>query len=658
MRFHPKNLIHLLKSFLLKSRRQRQVALFILDIFTFAVAIQLAIVLRFEGSPPLSFMAQAKWHVLMLMGIQAAVFPSLGIYKPLLRYSHVGLIFVISKAVTLSTLLMIASTYFLGDWPLARSVVIINALLVLVLVVAGRILLSYGIRSYSRNASRQKHSRQQLQRLLVYGAGGAGAELLQSLKHHPTYTIVGFVDDAPDKHYASLDGYRIYPHEKIQPLWVDNVFDLVVLAMPSVAPSQRRQIVRRLQQISVPVKTVPHLGSILSGEVKINQIRDIDVADLLGRQEAPPDLPLLQKQIRNRGVLVTGAGGSIGSELCRQIAQQQPRCLVLYELNEYALYQIHQELTETHPTLSIIPCLGNVGDGVYLSAVLRTHQIETLYHAAAYKHVPLLECNVAKGVENNIRGTLSVARCALETAVTQFVLISTDKAVRPTNIMGTTKRVTELIVQALAAQSNHSTCFAIVRFGNVLGSSGSVVPRFRAQIARGGPITLTHRDITRYFMSIPEAARLVIQAGAMAQGGEVFLLDMGEPVKIYDLATQMIRLSGLVPEEDIAIDITGLRPGEKLYEELLISGDNIEQTRHEQIFCSREYFLPWEELLPQLEQLFACAANNDILTLKPLLKKLVPEYAPEQVTAADNKALEPIQSSPQFAQLKTRPLPL
>ena len=312
--------------------------------------------------------------------------------------------------------------------------------------------------------------------------------------------------------------------------------------------------------------------------------------------------------------------------------------MVLYEFNEFALYQIHQELTEAYSETTCVPCLGNVADRQYLTSVLRNYQVETIYHAAAYKHVPLMESNIAKGVENNIRGTLSAARCAMETGVKQFVLISTDKAVRPTNIMGTTKRVAELIVQALSAQPHHSTCFATVRFGNVLGSSGSVVPRFKAQIAKGGPITLTHADITRYFMSIPEAARLVIQAGAMARGGEVFLLDMGQPIKIYDLATQMIRLSGLVPGEDIAIEITGLRPGEKLYEELLISGDDVKQTSHERIYCSEEYYLPWEELHPQLKLLFQSVDDNDTGSLKTMLKQLVPEYTGNPHPSQNNQS--------------------
>ena len=354
-------------------------------------------------------------------------------------------------------------------------------------------------------------------------------------------------------------GTYIYPPKDIDALWKRDRFDTVILAIPSASSTVRRAIVERLKQSGLTIKTIPSLVGILSGQIAINAIQDIDITDLLGREEVPPDIDLLQKQTKGKAVLVTGAGGSIGSELCRQIIQQQPSCLVLYELNEFALYRIHQELTEAYSGIHLVACLGSVTDATYLASILSQHHIETLYHAAAYKHVPLLESNITKAIENNVLGTLTVAQCALQAGVHQFVLISTDKAVRPTNVMGTTKRIAELTVQALASHSVKSTtCFAIVRFGNVLGSSGSVVPRFRKQIAQGGPITLTHRDITRYFMSIPEAARLVIQAGAMAKGGEVFLLDMGEPVRIYDLATQMIRLSGLTPEEDIPI--TNYRP--------------------------------------------------------------------------------------------------
>jgi FlaA1/EpsC-like NDP-sugar epimerase len=644
--------------FLWSKRSHRRLTLKLLDLVTFFVVIQVAMIIRFEALGPEAYILSYMWQMLLLIALQFLCFTAFGMYRAVLRYSSLDLARVAAQAVGASTVTLIAITYFSGNWALSRSVLLINAMLLLIVVVTGRLFLRRWVLSQVNQRKRRSHWKK-LQRVVIYGAGSAGAQLLQALEHHSLYRVVAFVDDDPEVHHsASIDGHRVFPAKHLQNLWVDNKFDLVVLAMPSISPKKRREIIEHLQQFSIPVKTVPDLGGILSGEVKINEIRDIDIADLLGRKEETPNLILLQKQTRDKVVLVTGAGGSIGSELCRQIIQQRPQCLILYELNEFALYQIHQELIEAHPEIPCIPCLGNVVDQAYLSSILRAHQVDTVYHAAAYKHVPLLESNIAKGVENNVRGTCAACHSAIEAGVHQFVLISTDKAVRPTNIMGTTKRVAELIVQALAMRSHHRTQFAIVRFGNVLGSSGSVVPKFRQQIARGGPITLTHRDITRYFMSIPEAARLVIQAGALSKGGEVFLLDMGEPVKIYDLAIQMIRLSGLVPEEDIAIDITGLRPGEKLYEELLISGDNIEQTRHEQIFCSREYFLPWEELLPQLEQLFACAANNDILTLKPLLKKLVPEYTPERGAAADNKVLQPIKSSPQFAQLKTQPLPL
>jgi FlaA1/EpsC-like NDP-sugar epimerase len=646
-----------LEKFLCGKRSHRQLTLKFLDLATFVVVIQIAMIIRFEALGPKAYILSYAWQMLLLITLQFLCFTAFGMYRAVLRYSSLDLARIAAQAVGTSTVTLIAITYFSGNWALSRSILVINAMLLLIVVVAGRLLLKNWVRSRVNQSKRRSHCKK-LQRIVIYGAGSAGAQLLLALEHHSLYRVVAFVDNNPEVyHSSSINGHKIFPAHHLQNLWVDNTFDLVVLAMPSISPKKRREIIENLQQFSIPVKTVPDLGSILSGEVKINEIRDIDIADLLGRKEETPDLVLLQKQTRNKGVLVTGAGGSIGSELCRQIIQQRPRCLILYELNEFALYQIHQELTEAYPEITCVPYLGNVVDQVYLSSVLRTHRIETLYHAAAYKHVPLLESNIARGVENNVRGTCAACHSAIEAGVGQFVLISTDKAVRPTNIMGTTKRVAELIVQALAAQSYHHTQLAIVRFGNVLGSSGSVVPRFRKQIAQGGPITLTHPDITRYFMSIPEAARLVIQAGALAKGGEVFLLDMGEPVKIYDLATQMIRLSGLVPEEDIAIEITGLRPGEKLYEELLISGDNIRQTRHEQIFCSQEYFFPWEELLPQIELLFARAANNDILALKQLLKKLVPEYTLEHASTAGSVALKPTRATTNLVQLKPNPVP-
>ncbi|MEO0536508.1 MAG: nucleoside-diphosphate sugar epimerase/dehydratase [Cyanobacteria bacterium P01_A01_bin.123] len=624
-------------------RRTRRLILKLLDLSIFLLSVYFASAIRLESFLPLSFLTEKSWQVFALILFKHVLFNAMGLYKPLLRHSSLVLLRLTARAVAASTISLIALSYFVGDWALSRSVLIIDALLTLTLVISLRLLMRWVIRESIVSKKRQAHPDRRPNRLLIYGAGTAGVQLLQMLSNSHQYKIVGFVDDNPELYQGySIDGFKVYSPKRIKTLYADGCFDTVVLAMPSVSKRIRREICDPIQQLSIPIKTVPSLDRILSGEVTIQAIRDIDVVDLLGREEAKPNPLLMSKQIQDRAVLVTGAGGSIGSELCRQIAQRQPSRLILYELNEFALYKIHQELTEAYPQIKLVPCLGNVTDGRYFRSVLKAHQVRTLYHAAAYKHVPLLESNIAKAIENNVLGTFTVAQCALEFGVQQFVLISTDKAVRPTNIMGTTKRVAELTVQALSAQTKSYTRFAIVRFGNVLGSSGSVVPRFRQQIAQGGPITLTHPDITRYFMSIPEAARLVIQAGAMSKGGEVFLLDMDEPVKIYDLATQMIQLSGLIPEEDIQIKITGLRPGEKLYEELLISGDSVRPTHHPKIYCSQEYFLPWEKLKPRLNQLINNARANNLGIVRALLRLLVPEYKPQNIGPHSLHNLHPV----------------
>ncbi|MGL5035652.1 MAG: UDP-N-acetylglucosamine 4,6-dehydratase family protein, partial [Microcystaceae cyanobacterium] len=366
---------------------------------------------------------------------------------------------------------------------------------------------------------------------------------------------------------------------------------------------RRREIVEYIEKLPIIVKTLPTIAKLMSGEFSINNLRNIDVTELLGREEVQPYPDLLQTNITNKQVLVTGAGGSIGSELCRQIAQLHPKSLVLYEMSEFALYTIEQELHKAYPKLKCFGYLGNVTDELHFRKILRRHQVQTIYHAAAYKHVPIVEANPTLGITNNVQGTLSVAQAAIACEVEKMVLISTDKAVRPTNIMGASKRIAELVIQAFADLKDHQTCFTCVRFGNVLDSSGSVVPLFRRQIAEGQALTVTDSDVTRYFMSIPEAVRLVIQAGAMSQGGEVFLLDMGEPIRIYDLAVQMIRLSGLELGRDIDIQITGLRPGEKLYEELLIDTTKATETLHPRIFCAQEPHLAWSELTSQLEKL-------------------------------------------------------
>jgi len=483
------------------------------------------------------------------------------------------------------------------------------------------------------------------ERVVIYGAGAAGRQLAQALVQDNAFQLVAFVDDDPYLQGQEIQNLKVYSSADLPALLAQKPVNTILLAMPSLDRVARRQILDYLKSFSIPVKSVPGISEILSGRVSINEIQNIDIADLLGREEVLPDPELLRKNVTGKSVLVTGAGGSIGSELCRQVAQQAPQCLVLYELSEFALYNIDIELAETYPMLKRIACLGSVTDPTSLKATLTQYKVDTIYHAAAYKHVPLVEANPAQGIFNNVFGTLTAAQCAIASSVSNFVLVSTDKAVRPTNVMGASKRIAELILQALAEQPETTTRFTIVRFGNVLDSSGSVVPRFRKQIAEGKPITLTHPDATRYFMSIPEAARLVIQAGAMGQGGEIFLLDMGEPVRIYNLALQMIRLSGLTPGRDIEIEITGLRPGEKLHEELLINHTNVSATGHPKIFCAHEAKLSWDVLESCLEALFEKARQADYANIVSQMQSFVPEYQPEtsQLAQASSLATSPQQ---------------
>lgn len=650
--FHKSIKLSLSNCALSGNRWQRSLVLSAIDSAIFAISLYIATAIRFESFLSLTFLAERSEQFFILILIQLLVFRMSGVYQSILRYSGPTLIGRVAKSVLLSTAILIICTYFLSGWALARSVLIINALLTLILVVTIRLALKSLIKkSLSQHSRTQVTLTQAPTRLLIYGAGGAGAELLHALSYNAYYTVVGFIDDNRDlQRKTSIEGLNIYSAAKILTLWRKSRFDSVALAMPSASPSVRHRIITQLQQHSIPVKTVPSLENILSGKVTIQALKDVDITDLLGREEVPPDVELLRKQTAGKVVLVTGAGGTIGAELCRQISAQQPQHLVLYERHEFSLYRIYQELSEQFPAVKLTHCLGSVTDGAFLRLTLNQYRIETVYHAAAYKHVPMLECNVSQGIENNVLGTLITAQSVIESGVQQFVLISTDKAVRPTNVMGASKRVAELIVQALyekaAQDKKNPPQMAIVRFGNVLGSSGSVVPLFRRQIAEGGPITLTHPSVTRYFMSIPEAARLVIQAGAMSQGGEVFLLDMGASVKIYDLAIQMIRLSGLVPDRDIQIEVTGLRPGEKLYEELLIAEGNTCSTRHSKIYCAQEWFISWNALSPKLKQLLNAAQLNDSDAVKGLLQQLVPEYKPSAYKPPDPKQPDPKQPSP------------
>lgn len=495
--------------------------------------------------------------------------------------------------------------------------------------------------------------------VFIYGAGAAGRQLAVALENAGDVEVKGFIDDSLQLQGRTINGTAVYSIDKAKNLIGSFGITDIVLAIPSVDQMRRGEIIETLSCFGVRVRTLPGFNDIASGRIGLTDLHDLNMNDLLGRNEVSADIRLLRKNIYRKTVLVTGAGGSIGSELCRQIIRMAPKALILVENNEHSLYLIYEELklsakkmstlsqnSEGEPNLSdhleldLFPCLASVRDRELMRKILLDYQPDILFHAAAYKHVPLVEQNPSEGIRNNVLGTLNCAQLSLEAKVSHFVLISTDKAVRPTNIMGASKRICELILQALAEHSrlhNPHTLFSMVRFGNVLGSSGSVVPLFRAQIKAGGPITLTHTDVVRYFMTIPEAAQLVIQSSAMASGGDVFILDMGEPVRIYDLALKMVYLSGLMvkdefhPNGDIEIKVTGLRPGEKLYEELLLS-DDPQSTTHPKIMKSHEEFLSLNDLFLALEGLYKVLEGGDFESIRNELKRLVPDYCPEVTT--------------------------
>ena len=473
----------------------------------------------------------------------------------------------------------------------------------------------------------------------IYGAGESGRQLASVLVRSPTYAPILYLDDDANLQNSIVHGMKVYHPKELPDLIPRYAIKQVLLAMPSASITRRREIIDQLEPLPIHVKTIPSLTDLVSGNSSIDNLQEIDIEELLGRVPVMPDEKLLSANIRYKHVMVTGAGGSIGSELCRQIIRLQPAKVVLFESSEFALYQIERELQEfmqhEHLDIPIIPVLGSVQDRQRVEETLRQYRVQTLYHAAAYKHVPMVECNPIEGIRNNTFGTYYTAQAALNTGVERFVLISTDKAVRPPNVMGASKRLCELVLQGFSQISNKTT-FCMVRFGNVLGSSGSVVPLFRRQIREGGPITVTHPDIIRFFMTIPEAAQLVIQAGAMAKGGEVFLLDMGEPVRILDLAKRMIHLSGLQvkneqnPNGDISVEFSGLRPGEKLYEELLIDSD-AEKTAHPRIFKANENCLLWPELEKMLETLQQACEQRNLPQVYTILSDHVQGYSNKNV---------------------------
>ena len=569
------------------------------------------------------------WAILGSLALALPIFVTSGLYRAIFRYAGWQALMAVSKAILVYALMYAAIFTAIGVPGVPRTVGLIQPILLLLAVGASRAFARYWLGDMYQGIVRSMN----LPKVMIYGAGSAGRQLAAALANSHEMRVAGYLDDDPRLQGSVMNGLTIYAPNDLPALVGSLDIHDVLLAIPSASRQRRNEILQQLLQSHVSVRTLPGLTDLAQGRVHVSDLHELDIDDLLGRDAVVPDATLLDKDIKGKTVMVTGAGGSIGSELCRQITKIGPRRLLLLEQSEFALYQIDRELQETSVhSPEVIPLLGSVCDARRLREIMGVRRPDTIYHAAAYKHVPLVEHNPTEGIRNNVFGTLTCAQVAQELGVADFVLISTDKAVRPTNVMGASKRLAEMALQALAAQTV-GTQFTMVRFGNVLGSSGSVVPLFRQQIRDGGPITLTDPDVTRFFMTIPEASQLVIQAGAMAHGGDVFVLDMGEPVKIGDLARRMVELSGLTvrdaenPEGDIEIKVTGLRPGEKLYEELLI-GEDPQPTAHPRIMKAHEKFLAWPELELKLAALQSALDANDVPAMRQLLIDTVVGYQP------------------------------
>jgi FlaA1/EpsC-like NDP-sugar epimerase len=637
-------------------RRQKRLIQVSTDVVLVWAALWLAFFVRLGNFTFVDPLGGHSW----LFGIAPLVaipfFIRFGMYRAVMRYFGNDALMAIAKAVTLSALLLSLAVYWRTDAPklIPRSMVFNYWWLSLVLIGGLRLVMrQYFMGDWFSPDSLTKFRGRDagLPRVAVYGAGAAGNQLVAALRLGRGMHPVAFIDDDPNLYNRSIAGLRVYSPKHIQQMIDETGCNEILLAIPSASRARRREVLEALEHYPLHVRSVPGFMDLASGRVKVEDIQEVDIADLLGRDAVPPQQALFERCIRGKVVMVTGAGGSIGSELCRQILLNKPKVLLLFEHSEFNLYSIHIELERAIERASLpiklVPILGSIRNPDRLLDVMRAWLVETIYHAAAYKHVPMVEHNVAEGVLNNILGTMNTAQAAVQAGVANFVLISTDKAVRPTNVMGSTKRVAEMILQALSRETApvlfdadgavhhvNKTRFTMVRFGNVLGSSGSVIPRFYQQIRSGGPVTVTHPKITRYFMTIPEAAQLVIQAGSMGQGGDVFVLDMGQPVRIAELAEKLIHLSGLsvrsekCPHGDISVEFTGLRPGEKLYEELLI-GDNVSPTEHPMIMRADEEYFTWDVLRGVLTRLLEAVEQDDYPQVRVLLREVVSGYVPE-----------------------------
>ncbi|HEY8272545.1 MAG TPA: nucleoside-diphosphate sugar epimerase/dehydratase [Pseudobdellovibrionaceae bacterium] len=595
------------------------------DVVLLPLALWSAVALRLGTFTP--DVSQFWWVFFVIPFTAVPIFIRFGFYRAVIRYMDDKIIYTVIYGVSLSVLMLMAVVVMAKLVALPRSSIVIYWVIAIAYIGASRFVARGLIRTIETRRDRK-------QNVAIYGAGQAGLQTALALVSGREYRPVAFFDDNPELQGTSVAGLRVYPPKEALKIMQQKGCEQLLIAMPSSSRTVRKEIISRFEGKDIVLKILPGLGDLVQGKVRVEDIREVGVEDLLGRDPVPPFEQLISSCIKGRVVLVTGAGGSIGSELCRQILLNSPLKLILFERSEFALYKIEQELTRLHPEAQVISVLGDVLDQEHLENLMTAHAVQTVYHAAAYKHVPLVEANADSGILNNVFGTRAAAKAAINTKVSTFVLISTDKAVRPTNVMGASKRLAELVLQGLAHEPQQHTRICMVRFGNVLGSSGSVVPLFKEQIKNGGPVTVTHPEVTRYFMTIPEAAQLVLQAGSMGKGGDVFVLDMGEPVKIVDLARKMVELSGLEVREphsengDIAIEFVGLRPGEKLYEELLI-GDNVTWTEHPRIMRAEEHFLEENFLKEKLTEIQAACKQGDSIKIRGILKSLVKEYTLE-----------------------------
>jgi len=603
-------------------RYTKRIIVILIDIGLCVLCTWLAFFLRLEEFVKINDVTTLAVEISILLAIP--IFWLMGLYKTIFRFQGSSIIFTVFVASFIYALFYFAVVSIYGVQGIPRSIGIIQPILLFLAISATRISIKY---LFSSNFKKIKNKTN----VVIYGAGSAGRQLLISLENNLEMQVVGFLDDDSQFHRQTILGQTVYEPSNIERLINSKNIEIVLLALPSITRHKRNQIINNLNKYKVIVKTLPSVQDIVEGKLSVSDIKDLNIDDLLNRESVQPNQELLSKNINSKVILITGAGGSIGSEISRQIIKFNPKKLILIELSEFALYKISEELKNINKSIKIIPLLINVQNKTKIEQVFNTFNIDTVYHAAAYKHVPLVEENITESVKNNVFGTFILAETAIKYNVSNFVLVSSDKAVRSTNIMGASKRLAEICVQSLYDDQNQKSKSAIVRFGNVLESSGSVIPKFKQQIREGGPVTLTHPDVTRYFMTITEASQLVIQAGAMVEKCEVFVLDMGESVKIKDLIEKMIKLSGLSIKDhknldgDIEVKITGLRPGEKLYEELLL-GANPEKTYHEKIQKAKEPFITFNKLKTDLDYLSNLIEENKVAEVKHMLSNLVTSY--------------------------------